>query len=77
MGADIEELEDGLVIRPSELHGANLVSYNDHRIVMSLTIAALGAKGKSEVTGTEVVKKSYADFFAHLRFLGAAVQLQF
>ena len=76
MGADIEELEDGLVIRPSKLHGAELLSYDDHRIVMSLTVAALAARGKSVVTETAVVKKSYADFFAHLRFLGAAVQLQ-
>lgn len=75
MGAQIEELDDGLVIQPSELKAAEMVGYEDHRVVMSLSVAALAAKGTSKIAGAEVVKKSYADFFSHLRFLGGNVHL--
>jgi 3-phosphoshikimate 1-carboxyvinyltransferase len=75
MGADIEELDDGLLIRPSNLHGAALDTYKDHRLVMSLAVAALAAQGKSKLHDTDMVKKSYSDFFSHLRFLGAQVNL--
>ena len=39
--------DDGMIIRPSELKAAELVTYHDHRVVMSLTVAALAARGKS------------------------------
>ncbi len=76
MGADIEELDDGMVVRPSSLRGAEVVTYQDHRVVLSLAIAALAAKGESTISGADHVKKSYADFFSHLRFLGAQLKLK-
>ncbi|MBA3061776.1 MAG: 3-phosphoshikimate 1-carboxyvinyltransferase, partial [Atribacteria sp.] len=42
MGADIEEEEDGFTVNgPTGLQGAVCESYNDHRIAMSLAVAAL------------------------------------
>ncbi|MCK4601481.1 MAG: 3-phosphoshikimate 1-carboxyvinyltransferase, partial [Phycisphaerae bacterium] len=40
MGADVEERQDGLVVRRSQLRGASLDSHNDHRMVMTLAVAA-------------------------------------
>ncbi|MCB1110242.1 MAG: 3-phosphoshikimate 1-carboxyvinyltransferase [Chlamydiia bacterium] len=74
MGADIEEKEDGLIIRPAKLKGAELNTYHDHRMVMSLTVAALGAEGPSVIHGVECVAKTYPNFKEHLITLGATLQ---
>lgn len=73
MGAKITEQPDGLVIENSSLQGATLESYHDHRITMSLVVAALGATGASKVAGVEWVKKSYPDFFADFKKLHANI----
>ncbi len=66
MGAKVEERQDELVIRKSRLKGASLESHGDHRIAMSLTIAALNAEGKSELDSPDCVSKSYPAFFNEL-----------
>ena len=62
MGADISETPDGLIIKKSQLNGAHMQTYHDHRLVMSLTVAALAAKGESLIDNVEVVAKSYPGF---------------
>lgn len=62
MGAHIEEHEDGLTAYPSTLHGANLDSHADHRVSMSLIVAALNATSPSTLTGTACIAKSYPNF---------------
>ena len=74
MGARIEEAEAGLTIYHSQLHGAEVVSHNDHRIAMALAVAALGAKGATTIEGIECVQKSYPGFFDELHRLGAHVE---
>lgn len=77
MGADIEERPDGLIIRPSDLKGAiNLESHQDHRLAMSLSVAAMAAHGESTIRGVECVKKSYPSFFEDFARLGAQVELR-
>ena len=76
MGAAIEEREDGLVVRRSDLKGATLETYHDHRMAMSLTIAALGAEGESIIQGSECASKTYPHFKKHLQKLGATIRLQ-
>ena len=73
MGADIEEKEDGLIIRRSLLQGAFLTSHLDHRIALALSVAALGAKGESKVKGVECIAKSYPHFKKHFQHLGAKI----
>ena len=68
MGADITELSDGLIIRCSKLKGAQLDSHKDHRIGMSLTIAALCAEGSSELKNSECIEKTFPNFFEELFF---------
>jgi len=63
MNADIEETKDGLIIRKSDLKGAEINPHNDHRIAMSCAIAGLSAEGKTVINDAECVNKSYPSFF--------------
>lgn len=52
MGAQIAALDDGWSLAPgSQLHGAVLKSFGDHRIAMSCAVAALTADGESTIEG--------------------------
>lgn len=73
MGADIVETSDGLRIRGSSLKGASLESYQDHRMAMSLSVAALGAEGDSEILGVGCVGKTFPSFFEDFKNLGAKI----
>jgi 3-phosphoshikimate 1-carboxyvinyltransferase len=67
MGATITELPDGLEITGSQsLTGAELDSCTDHRIAMSLAIAALLARGESHLQRAEAAAVSYPSFFETL-----------
>lgn len=64
MGADIEELPDGLIIKGKPgLHGATVSSWNDHRIAMALSIAGLAAEGRTEITGAECAAVTFPGFY--------------
>ncbi|MDA8174162.1 MAG: 3-phosphoshikimate 1-carboxyvinyltransferase [Nitrospiraceae bacterium] len=73
MGIEVEEFEDGLAITGGELKAARIHSFGDHRIAMSFAIAALAARGVTEIEGSECVSISYPAFFdtlTGLRFNG-------
>lgn len=74
MGAKIQEKPDGLTISHSPLHGADLTSWHDHRIAMSLCIAALGAKNETQIDGIECIAKTYPTFGHDFRALGAHIE---
>lgn len=68
MGAVIRPLEDGMIIEGNAtLHGAILESYDDHRIAMSLAVAALKATTPSQILNSECIRISYPHFFDHLK----------
>ncbi|HLO49543.1 MAG TPA: 3-phosphoshikimate 1-carboxyvinyltransferase [Kamptonema sp.] len=68
MGAQITELPDGLEITGgSVLTGTDVDSYTDHRIAMSLAIAALNASGTTAIHRAEAASISYPDFTATLQ----------
>lgn len=70
MGAEVEEFDDGLVVHGrTQLRGAMLDSYGDHRIAMAFAVAALTASGDSEIAGAECVGVSFPDFFTVLESL--------
>lgn len=75
MGASIEEKEDELIVKQSDLTGSVVESYNDHRMAMALFVAALRAKGETKVMNAECMKKSYPDFVQHMEQLGANVEV--
>ncbi len=67
MGVDVEEFEDGMVIRGGNpLHAAEIESHGDHRIAMAFCIAGLFAKGETVVHGTDCINTSYPGFSQHL-----------
>ena len=72
MGADVEELPDGLRIDGvTKLRGASIDSYGDHRIAMAFSVAALIAEGDTEIHGSESVAVSFPEFF---RLLDSLIQ---
>ena len=70
MGADIEEHDDGMTIRGGRpLTGAVLDSETDHRVAMSLAVAAMLAKGDSSLARSEAAAVSYPTFWDELERL--------
>lgn len=74
MNADITELPDGLIIRPSKLQGTRVSSYNDHRLAMALTVAGMGATHTTEINGTACIRKTFPKFFESFVNLGAKIE---
>ena len=75
MGAQISQTQDGLIIQGQPLKGClTLNSHDDHRVALSLTIAALSAKGDCVIHATDCVDKSYPDFVPVLQQLGVKIQ---
>lgn len=67
LGGSIEEHIDGFTVRGGRpLRGATTSSHGDHRIAMSLAIAALGAASPTEILGAEAVAISLPAFFPEL-----------
>lgn len=70
MGADVEETEDGMIIRGGKpLHGAVIDSKLDHRIAMTFAVTGLCAEGETEILGAECVNISYPGFYHDLHSL--------
>ncbi len=70
LGADIEELPDGMVIHGGKkLRGALCRSHHDHRLAMSLAVAALIAEGETGIDGAEAASISYPAFWQELERL--------
>ena len=70
MGADIEETDDGMIIRGGRpLHGAVVDSRKDHRIAMTFAAAALAAEGETEIKDADCVDISYPEFYRELERL--------
>jgi 3-phosphoshikimate 1-carboxyvinyltransferase len=67
MGAAVEEYDDGLAVAGNQpLHGAAIDSGGDHRIAMAFAVAALGAKGDTEIQDAECAAISFPEFFDFL-----------
>jgi 3-phosphoshikimate 1-carboxyvinyltransferase len=68
LGANVTELPDGLEITGgTPLNGADVDSHTDHRIAMSLAIAALIARGTTTIERAESAAISYPEFTATLQ----------
>ncbi len=69
-GASIKEKKDGLIINGnSKFTGADVDSETDHRVAMSLAVAALLAKGSSKIFRADASNVSYPGFWNDLRSL--------
>lgn len=76
LGADIEELPDGLVIhgKDSLTGGVTVDSFNDHRIAMMTAVAVTRCAAPVTLLGADCVKKSYPNFWEDYEKLGGEVQ---
>ena len=73
LGVDLKEERDSLTITGGKLQGASVHGWDDHRIVMALTLAGMVA-GDTTIDTTESVSISYPDFFKDMRSLGAKIK---
>lgn len=77
MGADITEEQDGLLIRGGKLlKGTRVDGHYDHRVVMSLTVAALTAVGETTITTSEAIKITFPHFVDFMHICGANVTME-
>lgn len=68
-GADICETADGMIIHGTNsrnLTGCSVESYKDHRIAMSMAIAAKKASGKTTIHHAECVDISFPKFYDYI-----------
>jgi 3-phosphoshikimate 1-carboxyvinyltransferase len=67
LGADITELEDGMVIQGvGKLSGGVVAGHGDHRVIMSLAVAGLFTKTPLTITGAEAASVTFPTFFTLL-----------
>ncbi len=74
MGAEIEELKDGLVIHGNPLQGAQVDGHHDHRVVMALAVAGMAAQGETIVDTAESVSVTFPDFAQLMRAAGGTIE---
>lgn len=76
LGGRVEEGPDSLTITGvSRLAGGRAEGYNDHRIVMALSMAALGCEAPVTVTDAQSVAKSWPAFFEDYRAIGGTAHV--
>ena len=75
MGADIEELPDGLVIRQSKLKGCPVEGHDDHRIVMALAVAGLNIEGETKISTAEAMSVTFPEFVDLTQSCGGNIKL--
>jgi 3-phosphoshikimate 1-carboxyvinyltransferase len=62
IGGRVKRTDDGLEIIPSDLHGALLDTYEDHRLAMSFALTGLKVP-RVEIENPDCVKKSFPTFW--------------
>ncbi len=63
MGGEIIEKKDGFIIDQSNrLHDTNIITYGDHRIAMSFTIAGLLTEGRNKLDDEACINISFPEF---------------
>lgn len=72
--ANIRETDDGLIIKQGSLRGSNVNSHCDHRVAMSLAVAALNARGSVLINDVDCIDKSYPTFVDSMAALGAEIR---
>ena len=71
-GARVEESGDTLTVYPGPLHGAEIETYNDHRVAMCFGMLGLSVSGL-RLRKPACVRKTFPNFFAKLAGIGATV----
>jgi 3-phosphoshikimate 1-carboxyvinyltransferase len=73
LGVQVIEFADGLRIEPGVLHGADIATYDDHRMAMSLALVGLRVPGVA-ILDPDCTRKTYPNYFDDLgRLAGVAI----
>jgi len=75
LGADVEELPDGLVINYSKLKGGEVQGHDDHRVVMAMAVAGLRSETPVVVNSAEAMRITFPNFVELMNSLGANCKL--
>ena len=75
MGADVEELPDGLVIRESRLKGCRVKGHDDHRIVMALAVAGFNIDGETLIDTAEAINVTFPEFVDLVKACGGNIDI--
>jgi 3-phosphoshikimate 1-carboxyvinyltransferase len=76
MGARVEFDGNDMEFQGVErLHGAELSSYNDHRVLMALAIAGSTATGVTELSYPHAYRISYPEFTEHMNSIGIPIAI--
>ncbi|MCI8553563.1 MAG: 3-phosphoshikimate 1-carboxyvinyltransferase, partial [Clostridiales bacterium] len=71
LGGQAEELPDGLLIRGvKQLRGGEADGFNDHRVVMSLAVAALRSSASVTIHDAQSISKSWPNFWTDYTQIG-------
>jgi 3-phosphoshikimate 1-carboxyvinyltransferase len=75
LGITVEEAPDGATLRGGRFSGGSVDSYHDHRVAMSLAMAATIADGDVVIRDVDNVNTSFPGFCECVAGLGANVEL--
>jgi len=75
MGANVEELPDGLIIHQSPLRAAELDGRSDHRIVMALSLAGMAVDGQTCIDTAEAINVTFPGYVELMTGIGAKMKM--
>jgi 3-phosphoshikimate 1-carboxyvinyltransferase len=76
LDVDVEEREDGLVIRGGRIEGGSVHGHGDHRVVMAFAVAGLVAEGPLTVDTAEAAGITVPDFPERLAAAGGRIHAE-
>jgi 3-phosphoshikimate 1-carboxyvinyltransferase len=76
LGIKVQESDDGAIVEGGRFRGGRVDSYGDHRIAMSLAVAATVAEDAVEVRDVASVDTSFPGFVNCLASVGADIELR-
>jgi 3-phosphoshikimate 1-carboxyvinyltransferase len=74
LGIEVDESDDGAVVYGGKFTGGDVESFGDHRIAMSLAVAAGSSSGPVVVRDTAAVETSFPGFAALMASLGLDIE---
>ncbi len=74
LGIEVDESDDGAVVHGGQFSGGEVESFGDHRIAMSLAVAAGSASEPVVVRDTAAVETSFPGFAALMASLGLNIE---
>ncbi|MCK5000760.1 MAG: 3-phosphoshikimate 1-carboxyvinyltransferase [Anaerohalosphaera sp.] len=71
----VEELPDGLIIRGGKIKSENFCGYDDHRIVMALSLIGLCADGVTSIDTAEAMNVTFPQYVTLMNSIGAKMSI--